>query len=873
MAASKQRSLIEEPLLPVLEVEEIDIAGVIDKSMPAFSRAANLREIPDARDGFFPGRRRIMFTASDMGLSATSDFMKSARLTGECMGKYHPHGDMAIYSAVENLTADYKVRYPLIEGQGNWGSLDGDAPAAQRYTEIRLTRLGEQIVRDLGDEKAAIVPWRDNYDGKLREPALLPTRFPVLLANGIDGIGNGYATMILPHHLRELIAACVALIDAPSLGIEQLARLIPGPDFPGGGIMVGGTEEWQRILETGQGRVVARAKLHIETAGRHQKLVVTELPFRVVKGNRGKTVGAHEQIMVKVNGTSEDRAKGKVPPLSGIVSDVVDESDRKGMRLVIILEPGVSVERAVNALYAETGLQTAYTANYTVWANGLPEVMGTRQLLRLYLEYQFQVLTNRTAFYLRSADRELLISRARVIAKDNAPAILKIVEASNTSEDAVVALMAKYHLVREQAEAITEMQVRSFARLNIAAIKDRIAVLETNVAEYRRLLGSRAAMNEMLKSELREIAAKFGDERRTQVDASASSEVKSADELIEDEPCWLSLAQSGLIARLRGDAFKAQRRGGSGIAGTAKPEDDPVIQVLGARTRDRVWLLTDAGNLFGLRVADVEEVARGSKGMNVRRFLNLTESETIAKMVILPTEVHASPSRAKSTPKAAAAKSSADAEGQLVVATANGKVIRSRISDYANLSSGGLKAIGLDTDDQIISALVAASGTHLLAISSDGYAVRFDIDDVPINGRGAKGVVSQKLALGARVVSITAVSPEDSGDLAVVVSNGKGKRSKIVEYPLKGRATRGVVSVDLSTAGKGKPVSVVFAAKVGDDDEVFFTASSGKVVIMAGREIKRQGRATAGVTIVTLSTSVKTPETVTGGNVRVVTAP
>lgn len=794
-------------------------------------------------------------------------FVVDGFLVHNCMGKLHPHGDQAIYSAIENLTAPYKVRYPLVDGQGNWGSLNGDSPAAPRYTEMRLTRLGEQIVRDLYDEKANVVPWRDNYDGTQREPALLPTRFPVLLANGIDGIGNGYATLVLPHNLRELVAACVALIDEPGLAIDKLARLMPGPDFPGGGIMIGGADDWKQILESGQGRVIVRAKMHIEEAGRRQKLIVTELPFRVMKGNRGKSTGVIEQIMVKVNGTKEDRDKGKTPPLAGIINNVIDESDRKGMRLVIVLEGGVSVDRAVNMLYQETGLQTSYSANYTVWANGLPEVLGTKGLLLTYLDYQFSVLTRRTQFFLRRDERELLINKARIIANANATEVIKIVQGSASTEDAVNALMAKYKLAQVQAEAITEMQVRTFARLNIKAISDRIAVLEVNVAEYKRLLGTRAAMNEQLKSELREIAAKFGDDRRTAIDRAGSAEVKSADEMIEDEPCWLSLAQSGLIARLRGDAFKSQRRGGAGVAGTAKPEEDPVVQVLSARTRDRVWLLTDAGNLFGLRVADVEEVARGGKGMNVRRFLNLTETEKVAKMVILPAEHTAEPVKGRTVK--AAAKPAADAEGQLVVATAGAKVIRSAVSDYANLNSGGLRAIKLVGDDRIVSALVSRSGTHLLSVSSDGYAIRFDIDDVPIQGRGSQGVVSQKLGPGAQVVSLTAVEPKDSGDLGIVLSNGKGKRSKLADYPLKGRAARGVITADLSTAGRGQPVGVVFAARVGDEDEVFFTSSSGKAIVMVGREIKRQGRATAGVTTVALSASVRNPETVTGGNVRV----
>lgn len=833
-------------------IEDLDVAGVVERSMPAFSRAANLREIPDVRDGFFPGRRRIMFTAArELGLTATSDRVKSARLVGEVMGKYHPHGDIAIYGGIENVTAPYKIRYPLFEGQGNWGSIDGDGPAAMRYTEVRMTRLGEQVVRDLFDENPnATVPWRDNYDGKLREPALLPARFPILLANGIDGIGNGYACMVLPHNLRELIAAACALIDNPNLSIDKLFAIMPGPDFPGGATMVG-EGDWKQILETGVGRITCRAKMHLEDAGRRQRIVVTELPFRVNKGKRGKAVGIIEQIEKKTNGTPEDRARGKTPPLGDIVDSVNDESGRAGMRLVIALEPGVSAERAVNALFAETGLQTSYTANYTVWSEGLPETLGTRDLLKRYLEFQFSVVTRRTKFFLARDEDELAICEAKVVAHGSAEKVVRIIRASDSTPAAADALRAEFKWTERQASAIVAMAVGTFARLNMKTIEDRMVVLKTNIAEYKRLLGSKNAMNELLKDELREIATKYGDGRRTEVDHKGSAEIRSADEMIQDEPCWLTVSESGLVARLRGDAFKATKRGTQGVLGAAKPDEDPITETIGARTRDRVWLLTNEGNLFGLRVADVEEVARGARGMNVRRFLNMSDAETVTRLVVPST----------------------DNSGEIVIATANGKVLRSRATDYVNLNAAGLKAIGLTAGDKIVSAFSAKSGMHLITVSSDGYSVRFNIDDVPIQGRSSQGVASQRLGPGATVVSISPIEPDDTRDLAIVLSNGKGKRSRLVAYPEKGRATRGVLTADLGTASRGAPASVIFAEVLDDDDEVMFTTSSGKAVVMGASQIKRQGRATAGVITVLLSASAKSPETVTGGTVRAAETP
>jgi len=830
------------------EFEAIDIPAVVELYAPPFGFLANRRQIPDARDGMLPVRRRVLYAAAKLGLSASSRTIKCAGVVGECMAKYHPHGDSSIYGALVNMAQPWAMRYPLVKGQGNFGNVDGDPPAAMRYTEMTLTPLGDLMVADLYGPEQAIVPWVDTYDGERKEPMLLTARFPGLLANGNVGAGMGWGDSSTIHslNLRELIDGLCLLIDEPKTEPARLAKIIKGPDYAGGGIIVDNSD-WLEIMTNGQGKVTVRAKMHIEDSPNsrrgQQQIVVTELPYGVTKAGDKSLMS---KIVELVNGDDESRKKGIVPPLANVVSDVHDETSDEGMRLVITLAPGMTPERAMPVLLKRTALQTRYSIKQQVLLKGYPELLGTQGMMENYLEFQFEVLTNRTKYFLSRAERALEQEEAKVIAHGNAEELVRIAKAAGAKADIPPVIMKKFGTTKYQAEYITDLPLYTYAKLNMGATRDRIAALKKEIAEYKRLLGSKKAMGELLKEELRETRAKFGDERRSVIDASVGADIKSFEEMIVDEPCWVVVTTSGLIGRLPDKTFRAQKRGGAGTRGAAKPEEDPILEVVPASTRDRLWAITSAGNLFGLRVADLEEIARGARGTNVRRFLSMAEDERVVKIVVPPAK---------------------DSEGELILATRDGRVARNRLSDYANLTSAGLRAIKLVADDRIVSVSLANGSQQLLAISSDGYALRFDIDDVSIQGRGSQGVASQKIGPGAQIVSLTPIDPADKRDLAVVLSNGKGKRSRLSEYPVKGRGSRGQITADMGAAAKKAPAQIVFAAPLAESDEVIFTTTAGKVIRMGATEIKRQGRATGGVQVVGLSASTKNPEAVSGGAV------
>jgi DNA gyrase subunit A len=842
------KALLPIPVTNPDTIESIDIAGVASLFAGPFGFAASERAIPDVRDGLIPVRRRILYTAAESHLWADGDTRKAAELVGNVMGKYHPHGDSSIYGAVINMAQEWDTRYPLIEVQGNQGSPDGDPPAAMRYTEVKLTAIGEQIVRDLENPGANVVDWGRNYAENTDEPELLPMRFPVLLANGTNGIGWGSASLILPHNLRELLEACCALLDDPKLPVAKLAKLLPGPDFPSGGIIVG-NDDWEQILETGRGKIVLRGKIHVEQDGKRTKLVITEMPYQVQRGHKDNDKPGLEG---KIHDLIEGDDKKKGGPLAGIVAEVRNESSEE-TRLVLVLENGVSPERATNALFRETDLQSNYGVNQVVSvpiAHGIAisETLGTRDLINRYLAFQLDVLTRRYTYWLKRDKAELLIAKAKVIAHTNVDEVIKIIRASDSAADGQAALMKRFNLEKIQAETIWQMPTGTFAKLSIKSLNERIATLEPLIKEYERLLASKPAMADQLKREIKEIKDKFGDDRRSVIDSDASFVLPSADELIPDEPCWLTLSSAGLVARNQISAFKSARRGTAGVQSAAKPEEDPLVQVVSARTRDRLWLLTDLGNLFATKISDIEEVTRGSRGTNVHRFLGLTDVERPVKLLPLPSGGEVG-----------------ELTGELVIATALGKIKRSKLSEYGNINAAGLRTLVLNDGDAIVSAFVARTGQHIMSVSSDGYALRFDIDDVPIQGRVAQGVASQSIGRAARVITSCAVEAQDKRDLAVVFSNGRGKRSALKDYPQKGRSSRGVLTADF-TSGKG-PATISFAGVVADEDLVFFTTSSGKAIVMGGLEIKRQGRATAGVITVGLSGSGKSAETVTGGTV------
>jgi DNA gyrase subunit A len=831
---------VDEMAIVIPETEVTDIAV---ERYSEFLVASNERQVPDARDGLKPVQRRILITFRDLGMKAGGDHKKSAKITGDVMGNYHPHGDMAIYDAAVNLAQEWTFRYPLVDGSGNFGSIDGDPPAANRYTEMRPQPLGDEMLRDMHDRAADIIPWTRNYTNDRDEPECLPGHFPQLLANGILlGIGTGHSAMWLPHNLNEVIDAIIGVIDDPSVKPRDLARWMKGPDFPAGGTLMG-IEGYLEALETGRGRVVVRGDIAVEEDGRDVSLIVTGVPWQKDRST------IKEQIMAA--GTKDKLGNAKI---EGIL-DVIDESGsdwRTESRVVVRLRKDANPKLIAAQLYKATSLETSYTYHQNAYLNGYPAMLNMREAIDVYVAHQFDVLTRRTNYRLRLALALLEVQEAYLLADKHANELVPLARRSANKAELEKNIPTVIPQVTErQAQVIAEMPLWRFSKIDTAAVKTKIAELNIEIAEYRRLLATRQAMLDLLKVELREIRSKHGDARRTRIgDAKlASEEIKTVEELIPDEACWLVLSTTGLIARHAASVFKTAKRGGTG-APTSKNDDDPISQVLGARNRGKVWLLTSLGNLFSIKVTEIEEVARGVRGTNVRRFLSLAEGEQIVRLVVPPSSL----------------------EGKLFMATAQGKILQTKLSDYANMNAGGLKAIKIADGDRLIAAFEGPA-QNIVFVTSDGYAVRFSPDaaGVPTNGRGAGGVDAVKVQPGASVVAAMPALSDDKRDLAVILSSGKGKKSRLSEYPTKGRAIKGVSTAQLGVGAKA--ATVVFAGIVSDEDDIFATTSIGRAVVLPASEVKRLGRDTGGVMTIGLSSSAKIDEHVSGGTVRAAEGP
>jgi DNA gyrase subunit A len=805
------------------KIPEIEIADIAADRYTEFLVASNERAVPDARDGLKPVQRRILLSFKDNAATATSRHYKSVKIVGDTLGRYHPHGDSSVYDAAVTIAQNFAQRYPLIDFQGNVGSIDGDPAAAYRYTEMRPSHVGDELLRDLENRQAAIVEWGGNFTNEYDEAYVLPGRFPALLTNGImAGIGTGYSSMWLPHNLREVIDAVIAVIEKPSSTHLEIAKHIKGPDFPTGGTVVG-IEGFRQALETGRGSVTLRAKIAIEESGKETKLIVTEIPWQKEK----------TQIVEQIIAATEKDKNGR-SKIDGI-ADVADESGKEwrvDMRIAITLKRDANAKLVANLLYKETGLQSSFTYNQMAYVDGYPELLSMRDAIGHYVAHQIDVLTRRTKWRKLKAEEALEVQEAYLLADKHANELVPLAKKSANRaelEEKIPSIIKG--ATKRQCEVIAGMPLYRFSKIDTEGVKKRIAELTVEINEYKRLLGSDAAMRELLIGELREIKTKHGDERRTEIDAAGSAELKNLDEMLPDEPCWFTLSNAGLISRLAPTAFRVTKRGASGVSAAAR-EDDPIVQVNAGRTRDRIWIITNQGNLFSARATEIDEVGRGTRGTNVRRFLSLAEGEAPVRIVIPPADLKT---------------------GELLIATAGGRILRSALTDYANLNAGGLRAIKLVGADTVVGATLALPKGDVITVSSDGYGARFALDDLPIQGRGAQGVTAMKISAGARLISAHTLAVKESRELLIIASNGRGKRTSLGEYPQKGRAIRGVMAHDLSGAGKGAKVEVAVAIPVAPDDLAVLATASGQVVATPVSEIRKAGRVTAGVSIVAVA--------------------
>ena len=763
------------------------------------------RALPDARDGLKPVHRRILYAMHDMGIRASGPYKKSARIVGEVLGKYHPHGDAAVYDAMARMAQDFSLRYPLVDGQGNFGSIDGDSPAAMRYTEARLGRMAEEMLTDIQQNT---VDFTENFDGSLQEPLVLPARLPNLLLNGSSGIAVGMATNIPPHNLPEVVNALLYVIDnydtQDEIVVESLMQHIPGPDFPTGGVIVG-TEGIRQAYGTGKGRIVLRGKAHIEEmkGGRH-RIVITEIPYQVNKTSLIETIANLAR-------------SGRIDA----ISDLRDESDRRGMSIIIELKRGAYPQKVLNQLYKYTALQSTFGVQMLALVRGEPRLLSLKRALLIYIQHRIEVITRRTQFQLDKALARAHILEGLLIALANLDAVIATIRQSPDADTAKERLMSRFHLSAKQAQAILDMQLRRLAALERQKIEDEQKALMERIAYLRSLLADPHKVLAVIREDLTEIAEKYGDERRTLIAPDMSEDFREED-LVPNEPVLISITQRGYIKRQPTKTFRTQGRGGRGVQGHATKGQDEVVMLMAAHTHDTILFFTNKGKVYSEKAYQIPDAGRTARGIAVINILNMAPNETVTAAIAVP---------------------DFKAAEYCTLATRKGKIKRVALSEFAAVRPSGLIAMGLQNDDELGWARLTSGDDDILLVTEQGRALRFHESAVRPMGRPASGVTGIRLRSGDRVASMEIVEP--GGDLLIVTLNGFGKRTALEDYPRKGRATQGVLTIDhraIPEVGH-----IVGARVVQPEDDLTIISTNGVVLRTRVRQIRRYGRVTRGV--------------------------
>lgn len=765
------------------------------------------RALPDARDGLKPVHRRILYSMYDMSLRSSSAFKKSARIVGDVLGKYHPHGDAAVYEAMARMVQNFSMRYPLINGQGNFGSIDGDAPAAMRYTEARLGAMAEEMLSDIEKETVSFI---DNFDGSLQEPSVLPSRLPNLLLNGTSGIAVGMATNIPPHNLRELTSALLHLIDhydtLDDVPLEELLQFVPGPDFPTGGMIIG-EEGIRQAYSSGRGRIVLRGTVEIQEAD--QRIVITEIPFQV---NKSSLI---ERIAELVR---EERING--------ISDLRDESDQNGMSIVIELKRGANASNVRNQLYKYTPLQSTVGVHMLALVNGEPRVLPLKMALEVFIEHRVQMTTRRSEFDLRKARARQHILDGLLIALSHLDEVIQIIRQAPDVETAKQRLITRFSLSELQAQAILDMQLRRLAALERQKIEEEHRQVSEQIGHLEALLADPHKILDVIRGELIELADKYGDERRTRIAAEARQDF-SEEDLIENIPVLVSLTQRGYIKRVAAVTFRTQTPGGRGVQGQATREEDEVVYIFPACTLDTILFFSNKGKVYSTKAHQIPDANRTGRGVSVRSVLNLSDEETVTAAVAVP---------------------DFKAANYCTMTTRNGRIKRVVLSEFESIRQSGVIAISLDKDDGLHWVRLTKGDDDVILVSEQGQAVRFSEQEVRAMGRVAAGVSAIKLRKGDHLASMEVVEP--GGDLLVITSKGYGKRTPLSEYPAKSRATSGVATINRVAISK---IGKITAARVVQEaDDLTIISTNGIVLRTNVADISRQGRATRGVVLMHL---------------------
>jgi DNA gyrase subunit A len=790
------------------ELEEEMRSSFLDYAMSVIVS----RALPDVRDGLKPVHRRVLYAMNELGLQPGRPRIKCARVVGDTMGKYHPHGNQAIYDALVRMAQPFSLRYPLVDPQGNFGNVDGYPAAAERYTECRLSAMAMELLRDIGDDT---IDYEPNYDGTAQQPSVLPARFPNLLVNGSSGIAVGMATNMPPHNLGEVVDAIVALIDDPSADVDRLSRHLKGPDFPTGGIILG-REGIREAYRSGRGRILVRARAHVEELrGGKSAIVVTELPYGVKKGG-------DDGVIVKIAGLVRDGVITELPNPSA----VKDLSDKSGMRIQIELKRDAIPQVALNKLYKHTALQTTFGYNAVALVDGVPRTLSLLELIRHYLDHQREVVTRRLKYELRNAVRRAHVLEGLLIALDNLDAVIETIRASASTDEARTALIEKFSLSEVQAQAILDMRLRALTGLERKRLQDEFADLQERIGELREILGDEKRIDGVIREELVELKERFGknDDRRTEIAAGEGS--LELEDMIAEEDMVIAITRSGYIKRLPVTAYREQRRGGIGVMGMEMKDDDYIEHLFVASTHDFILFFTTVGKVYRLKVHELPLGSRQSKGRAIVNLLPLRQDELIRAVI--------------------ATRNFEEAK-YLVFATKKGIVKKTMFLEYNTpLKADGIIALKMREDDELIGVRLSDGSDDILMVSRLGQAVRFSEKDVRPMGRPASGVAGMKLRAGDEVIEVDIAS--DDADLLVVTENGWGKRTRVSDYPVKGRGTMGVKTAQL-VEGKGR---LAGARIVRDGYQVMLISDGGTVIRTAVDGIKRSGRATQGVIVMRL---------------------
>ena len=765
------------------------------------------RALPDVRDGLKPVHRRILYGMSGLGVTPDKPHKKSARIVGEVMGKYHPHGDSSIYDAMVRLAQPFNIRYTLVDGHGNFGSVDGDGAAAMRYTEARMTPLALQMLRDIEKETVDFTP---NFDGEEKEPEVLPSRFPNLLVNGSNGIAVGMATSITPHNLCEVIDAAVKLIDEPEATVEDLIKIVKGPDFPTGAIIMGKSSV-REAYRTGQGKAVVRAVAEIEeTSHGKQQIIVTEIPYQVNKA----------RLIEKIADLVRDKR------VEGITA-IRDESNRKGMRIVIELKRDTNANIVLNRLYKHTQMQDSFSMIMLALVDGRPKILNLREIISEYLKHQREVVTRRTIFDKKKAEARAHILEGYLIALDNIDEIIRIIRSSYN--DAKEKLMERFDLSEIQAQAILDMQLRRLQGLEKEKIESEYQELLKKIAYYAELLADEKKLMGVVKDELIEIRDKWGDKRKTRIKADAQE--LDEEDLIEEEKVCITLTHLGYVKRVPVDTYRAQKRGGKGITGLTTRDNDFVKNMIMTSTHDYLMFFTNTGKAHRIKAYEIPEATRTAKGTPVVNFLNLLQRERVT--AVIPIKEFAE-------------------DRFLVGVTKDGIIKKTALANFDTNRKTGLIAMNLKEGDQLIDIRETSGNNNVIIVTKHGKCISFSEEDVRPMGRIAGGVRAIKLEKDDEVVSMELVEPGQ--ELLVVTEKGYGKRTKVEEYKIQVRGGKGLLTYD-KTKFK-KTGQLVGAMVVDDDDDVMLINSNGIIIRMQAKEISRLGRATQGVKIMNVADDV-----------------